>query len=160
MTVSEVIGIDSMEKAADILARAKNLEQSAAEYRKAAREYILREFTEPDEGWYADPQGTKTWLRDTDAGTVAVTQPESRPVPAHFDHERTDEFYVAVEDLFPEAVTLAFNTRIIREFSPEGYLAAARQQPHLAERMHDLIEKFTVPASDGKPLSPRVEVRD
>lgn len=149
--------IKSLNDAASLLAQAKDLEKAAVEYRKAAREYILTHSEDP--GWTPDPQGSKTWLYDTDAGTISVTRPESKEIPAHFDHDRVDEFYEMIADLFPEAVPLAFRTRIVREFSEEGYLAAVKQQPQHAAEMHSLIEKYIVPASEGKPLSPRVEVR-
>lgn len=147
---------EAFEKAVADFHKAADIEKTAESLRKAARKVILDYYEANGDVFTADPKGPKTVIARTEAGGVSITTPVIAGKPSRFDDERVDECVEEFRELdLAGVIDTLFKQRY--EFAgPSAVVYYGKAHPEMARTIAGVLVKYTLPATEDMPGTPRV----
>lgn len=153
-----VVSPDQIATAIKQHAKAKAMKRQAEDFEQEARKVILAYYEQSPGDFFPDPKSKtgRTYLIVRDGFRASISFPESQPIPAHFDADKTVAFRSKLLDVWgEERAESYFDTKYV--FREHRYFEDMRDAPGDKKlEMHTLVEGCVLPTQPGVAQSPRV----
>lgn len=160
MSASDIVTRERFEAALEDFHKADTIEKTAKALREQARKTILEYWRINMDEFQPAGEDGKTFVhpgREEVGKGVSITQPApTGALPSRLDPDRVDEAYWALSDLDPVSADTLFPKGPRAFAGPERVVEWCREHPECATTIAGVLVKFTLPATEGTPSSPRV----